>query len=77
MAKLLHGSKTVVRFMVIVIVAITVTVCCPILGLQRAMSTSGNGDTFLQMVRSIVPPLVPHLHKGQCGKIGIIGGCQQ
>ncbi|KAL8605695.1 hypothetical protein ACOMHN_064832 [Nucella lapillus] len=36
------------------------------------------GLTDLQnMVRSVIPPLTTDLHKGQAGRIGIIGGCQE
>ena len=28
-----------------------------------------------QKVRSIVPKLTDNLHKGQCGRIGVFGGC--
>jgi len=28
-----------------------------------------------QKVRSIVPKLTPDLYKGQCGRIGVFGGC--
>ena len=28
-----------------------------------------------QLLRQIVPPLASSLHKGQLGKIGIVGGC--
>jgi hypothetical protein len=48
-----------------------------ILGVHRAMSSSSNDGLLFEMVRSIVPPLATHLHKGQSGKIGVIGGCQQ
>ncbi|XP_041662191.1 ATP-dependent (S)-NAD(P)H-hydrate dehydratase isoform X2 [Cheilinus undulatus] len=41
-------------------------------------STSHRGmdDDFLSLVKSIVPPLTLKKHKGQDGRIGIIGGCQ-
>ncbi|CAJ1079527.1 ATP-dependent (S)-NAD(P)H-hydrate dehydratase isoform X2 [Xyrichtys novacula] len=41
-------------------------------------STSHRGmdDDFLSLVKSIVPPLTSKKHKGQDGRIGIIGGCQ-
>ncbi|XP_076447060.1 ATP-dependent (S)-NAD(P)H-hydrate dehydratase-like isoform X2 [Babylonia areolata] len=29
------------------------------------------------MVKSVIPPLTTQLHKGQTGRIGIIGGCQE
>ncbi|KAL3056406.1 hypothetical protein OYC64_018986 [Pagothenia borchgrevinki] len=41
-------------------------------------STSHRGmdEDFLSLVKSIVPPLTSKKHKGQDGRIGIIGGCQ-
>jgi len=36
------------------------------------------GVTELQnMVKAVIPPLTTQLHKGQAGRIGIIGGCQE
>lgn len=32
---------------------------------------------ILSLVKSIVPPLTSKKHKGQDGRIGIIGGCQE
>ncbi|KAM3862394.1 ATP-dependent (S)-NAD(P)H-hydrate dehydratase [Diretmus argenteus] len=42
-------------------------------------STSHRGmdDDVLPLVKSIVPPLTSKKHKGQDGRIGIIGGCQE
>ncbi|XP_067113102.1 ATP-dependent (S)-NAD(P)H-hydrate dehydratase isoform X3 [Osmerus mordax] len=34
-------------------------------------------DEILPLVKSIVPPLTSKKHKGQDGRIGIIGGCQE
>lgn len=34
-------------------------------------------DDALSLVKSIVPPLTSKKHKGQDGRIGIIGGCQE
>ncbi|XP_029314831.1 ATP-dependent (S)-NAD(P)H-hydrate dehydratase isoform X1 [Cottoperca gobio] len=41
-------------------------------------STSHRGmdEDILSLVKSIVPPLTSKKHKGQDGRIGIIGGCQ-
>ncbi|XP_062288081.1 ATP-dependent (S)-NAD(P)H-hydrate dehydratase isoform X1 [Scomber scombrus] len=41
-------------------------------------STSHRGmeDELLSLVKSTVPPLISKKHKGQDGRIGIIGGCQ-
>ena len=30
---------------------------------------------FSKLTKAIIPPLTSSLHKGQLGKIGIIGGC--
>ncbi|KAM4608762.1 ATP-dependent (S)-NAD(P)H-hydrate dehydratase isoform 1-T2 [Polymixia lowei] len=42
-------------------------------------STSHRGmdDDVVSLVKSIVPPLTSKKHKGQDGRIGIIGGCQE
>lgn len=34
-------------------------------------------DDILPLVKSIVPPLTHKKHKGQDGRIGVIGGCQE
>lgn len=34
-------------------------------------------DDILPLVKNIVPPLTSKKHKGQDGRIGIIGGCQE
>ncbi|XP_028992303.1 ATP-dependent (S)-NAD(P)H-hydrate dehydratase isoform X2 [Betta splendens] len=39
-------------------------------------SQRGMDDDIASLVRSIVPPLTSKKHKGQDGRIGIIGGCQ-
>ncbi|XP_042351167.1 uncharacterized protein LOC121949518 [Plectropomus leopardus] len=39
-------------------------------------SHRGMDDDILSLVKSIVPPLTSKKHKGQDGRIGIIGGCQ-
>ncbi|XP_019945337.2 ATP-dependent (S)-NAD(P)H-hydrate dehydratase isoform X1 [Paralichthys olivaceus] len=39
-------------------------------------SHSGMDDEIISLVKSIVPPLTSKKHKGQAGRIGIIGGCQ-
>ncbi|XP_067890278.1 ATP-dependent (S)-NAD(P)H-hydrate dehydratase [Heterodontus francisci] len=38
---------------------------------------TGSMEKNLQLVRNIVPPLTEKKHKGQDGKIGIIGGCTE
>ncbi|XP_040480531.1 ATP-dependent (S)-NAD(P)H-hydrate dehydratase isoform X2 [Ursus maritimus] len=50
--------------------------------LQRAFSlhkahSVKNMETTLQLVRNIIPPLTSKKHKGQDGRIGIVGGCQE
>ncbi|XP_048388411.1 ATP-dependent (S)-NAD(P)H-hydrate dehydratase isoform X2 [Stegostoma tigrinum] len=37
----------------------------------------GSMEKNLQLVRNIIPPLTEKKHKGQDGKIGIIGGCTE
>ncbi|XP_053733041.1 ATP-dependent (S)-NAD(P)H-hydrate dehydratase isoform X2 [Synchiropus splendidus] len=39
-------------------------------------SHRGMDDDMLSLVKSTVPPLTSKKHKGQDGRIGIIGGCQ-
>lgn len=34
-------------------------------------------ENLLHLVKNIVPPLTPKKYKGQDGKIGIVGGCQE
>ncbi|KAL0963399.1 hypothetical protein UPYG_G00305840 [Umbra pygmaea] len=34
-------------------------------------------DDILPLVKNIVPPLISKKHKGQDGRIGIVGGCQE
>ncbi|XP_039082610.1 ATP-dependent (S)-NAD(P)H-hydrate dehydratase isoform X3 [Hyaena hyaena] len=34
-------------------------------------------ESTLQLVRSIIPPLTAQKHKGQDGRIGVVGGCQE
>ncbi|KAM8976743.1 ATP-dependent (S)-NAD(P)H-hydrate dehydratase [Pelodytes ibericus] len=34
-------------------------------------------ENIFQLVRNVIPPLASKKHKGQDGKIGIIGGCQE
>uniref|UniRef100_A0A3Q3MIG5 ATP-dependent (S)-NAD(P)H-hydrate dehydratase n=1 Tax=Mastacembelus armatus TaxID=205130 RepID=A0A3Q3MIG5_9TELE len=42
----------------------------------RSTSHKGMDDDILSLVKSIIPPLTSKKHKGQDGRIGIIGGCQ-
>ncbi|XP_061579333.1 ATP-dependent (S)-NAD(P)H-hydrate dehydratase [Cololabis saira] len=51
------------------------------LGFERyfslgSSSQRGMDEDLLSLVKSIVPPLTSKKHKGQDGRIGIIGGCQ-
>ncbi|TNN63639.1 ATP-dependent (S)-NAD(P)H-hydrate dehydratase [Liparis tanakae] len=39
-------------------------------------SHTGMDDDMLSLVKNLVPPLTSKKHKGQDGRIGIIGGCQ-
>lgn len=36
-----------------------------------------NSQLTLDRIKEIVPVLTNDLHKGQCGRIGIIGGCEE
>nr|XP_023682693.1 ATP-dependent (S)-NAD(P)H-hydrate dehydratase isoform X2 [Paramormyrops kingsleyae] len=49
--------------------------------IERSFSVGGtaqrNMDSILPLVKSIIPPLMPRKHKGQDGRIGIVGGCQE
>ncbi|XP_069746518.1 ATP-dependent (S)-NAD(P)H-hydrate dehydratase isoform X2 [Narcine bancroftii] len=38
---------------------------------------AGSMEINLQLVRNIVPPLVAEKHKGQDGKVGVVGGCSE
>uniref|UniRef100_A0A3Q4GHF0 ATP-dependent (S)-NAD(P)H-hydrate dehydratase n=1 Tax=Neolamprologus brichardi TaxID=32507 RepID=A0A3Q4GHF0_NEOBR len=42
----------------------------------RRRKVKGMEDDILPLVKNIVPPLTSKKHKGQDGRIGIIGGCQ-
>ena len=42
------------------------------------MATAGRDAEMLrQMVRSLIPPLCKSMHKGQAGRIGVVGGCKE
>ncbi|XP_073470600.1 ATP-dependent (S)-NAD(P)H-hydrate dehydratase isoform X2 [Aquarana catesbeiana] len=50
--------------------------------LERAFSLrhtrpSKDMENIFQLVRNVIPPLASKKHKGQDGKIGIVGGCQE
>ncbi|XP_051025627.1 ATP-dependent (S)-NAD(P)H-hydrate dehydratase isoform X2 [Acomys russatus] len=50
--------------------------------LQRAFSlhaahSTKDMENLLQLVRNIVPALTSEKHKGQDGRIGVVGGCQE
>lgn len=34
-------------------------------------------ENIFQLVRNVIPPLTGKKHKGQDGRIGIVGGCQE
>lgn len=34
-------------------------------------------ENIFQLVRNVIPPLTGKRHKGQDGRIGIVGGCQE
>uniref|UniRef100_A0A6I8P9K4 ATP-dependent NAD(P)H-hydrate dehydratase n=1 Tax=Ornithorhynchus anatinus TaxID=9258 RepID=A0A6I8P9K4_ORNAN len=34
-------------------------------------------ENIFQLVRNVIPPLTTKKHKGQDGRIGIVGGCQE
>lgn len=46
---------------------------------QQASGSSGGGaprkEVMQQLVRSLVPKLTSDLRKGQCGRVGVFGGC--
>ncbi|XP_045042542.2 ATP-dependent (S)-NAD(P)H-hydrate dehydratase isoform X2 [Desmodus rotundus] len=44
--------------------------------LYEAHSMKDMDNTF-QLVRNIIPPLTTKKHKGQDGRIGVVGGCQE
>ncbi|XP_041128615.1 ATP-dependent (S)-NAD(P)H-hydrate dehydratase-like [Polyodon spathula] len=50
--------------------------------IERAFSLSNlqavrNMENILPLVRNIIPPLTSKKHKGQDGRVGILGGCQE
>ncbi|KAJ8246618.1 hypothetical protein GJAV_G00253520 [Gymnothorax javanicus] len=53
---------------------------CPLV-IERSFSLGNTmqrtSENLLPLVRNIVPPLTPKKHKGQDGRIGVIGGCQE
>ncbi|KAK2169177.1 hypothetical protein LSH36_12g29033, partial [Paralvinella palmiformis] len=48
-----------------------------VISIHHAMSTTTHGPELTNMVKSIVPVLTHDLYKGQCGRIGIVGGCKE
>ena len=42
---------------------------------QKRSTISAKESEMLQKVKSIVPRLTQELHKGQCGRIAVFGGC--
>jgi len=46
--------------------------------IERSFSLGTAGmDSVIPLVRKTIPPLTSKKHKGQDGRIGIIGGCQE
>lgn len=48
----------------------------PVIERSFSLGTSGM-DNVIPLVRNTIPPLTSKKHKGQDGRIGIIGGCQE
>lgn len=44
---------------------------------QRLGQTTMTQRNVLQQVKAIIPPLLPEFHKGQAGRVGILGGCRE
>jgi len=42
---------------------------------QKRSTISARESEMMQMVKHIVPKLTSHMHKGQCGRIAVFGGC--
>ena len=42
---------------------------------QKRSTISAKESEMLQKVKSIVPKLTHQLHKGECGRIAVFGGC--
>jgi len=42
---------------------------------QKRSTISARESEMLQKVKHIVPKLTSHMHKGQCGRIAVFGGC--
>ncbi|XP_010878691.2 ATP-dependent (S)-NAD(P)H-hydrate dehydratase isoform X2 [Esox lucius] len=77
-----HGTWMVLFCLSTVALTIAVTLLC--LNeevIERSFSLGSAArrgmDDILPLVKSIVPPLLSKKHKGQDGRIGIIGGCQE
>lgn len=48
--------------------------------IERTFSLGGAARRrmdILPLVKNIIPPLTSKKHKGQDGRIGVIGGCQE
>ncbi|XP_053561445.1 ATP-dependent (S)-NAD(P)H-hydrate dehydratase [Bombina bombina] len=43
----------------------------------RSSRSTKDMENIFQLVRNVIPPLTSKKHKGQDGKIGIVGGCQE
>ena len=45
---------------------------------RKLLSTGPPDEVSLeQMMRSIIPPLDPANHKGECGRIAVVGGSKE
>ncbi|XP_052791582.1 ATP-dependent (S)-NAD(P)H-hydrate dehydratase-like [Mya arenaria] len=43
----------------------------------RLHTSYHNAGVLLEMVKAFIPPLLSSAHKGECGRIGVVGGCQE
>ncbi|XP_059826561.1 ATP-dependent (S)-NAD(P)H-hydrate dehydratase isoform X1 [Hypanus sabinus] len=77
------GAGAALRGATVALVSLAAALCCLWTEvLPRAFSfhshrPAGSMERNLQLVRNIVPPLVAEKHKGQDGKIGVVGGSRE
>jgi hypothetical protein len=45
--------------------------------LRRTLMTGSNSKKILSDVAKIIPPLTGKLHKGQAGRVGVVGGSEE
>lgn len=43
----------------------------------RLQTSYRDAGTLTEMVKCIIPKLSYTSHKGECGRIGVVGGCQE